>query len=98
MCKWRLVFHKPHLREDSPSPFCHSHGHERIREWSDTHNPSFGRVLNRREEKSMFDGAREGLIFRELRFNIFLPLSSVLQPAPVSWHLLTNQKSDLIDN
>lgn len=31
-------FHKPHLREDTPFPFCHSQRPNSVREWSNTHN------------------------------------------------------------
>ena len=63
-----MVFHRPHLREDSHFPFCHSQGPKRIREWSNTRNPCIGRVLSGREEKRIFDGAKEGLISKELKF------------------------------
>lgn len=50
-------------------------------------------------KKGGFDGARDGLIAKELRFKFFLSLlSSALQLASMSWHLLTNQKCKLINN
>ena len=53
-------------------------------------------------QKGGFDGAREGLISKELRFKFcfcfFFLLSSALQLASMSWHLLTNQKCELINN
>lgn len=63
-----MVFQRPHLREDSHFSFCHSQGPKRIREWSNTHNPCIGKVLSRREEKRIFDDAKEGLISKELKF------------------------------